>query len=260
MQTLSYGLSAILVMPIVLNSTPTKVSASHWMQPPVFPISPIFLTQSGDGFSSEGRPSNRVSGGSRDYDADSVRLIAMVPGRMLRSEPSYTVAANPTLTISIDQSLTPVSSAYLLLCDNDSNTPIVSDRVMLPDISGIFQLSLPLLDNVNSWYYWRLETDLPESCSGASTDVGVQGYIQRIEPDEGIRQQLESIGIYELDTEKLLVYLEQEWWIDALALAVQLRYVASKDDELERTWDILIDNLSLQSIRAQPFTECCIAK
>ena len=244
MQHRGYGLAGLLAIPLMVTSGP--VALSHQ-------ANTILLSQQGDGFGSEGRPNNRVSGGSRDETLDFFRLIAMVPGRMVRTAPSSTIQEIPTLTFALEQSLAPITSAYLVLCD-DSNTPIAIETVSLPDTSGIFQLNVPALTEPETWYYWRLETAQPETCSAASTEFGVQGQIQRVVADEPVQEALDTAS----ETEQLPIYLDEELWLDGLALAAQLHYAQPENQELEAMWKEILRTLSLQVVESKAVLDCCI--
>ena len=270
MQQSGYGLAALLAIPLMVtigprataNSRVPQSAYSEYFESSVLPaspastpqqVSPLLLSQQGDGFGSEGRPNNRVSGGSRDETLDFFRLIAMVPGRMVRTAPSTTIQETPTLTFALEQSLAPITSAYLVLCD-DSDTPISTETVTLPDTSGIFQLNIPALPESETWYYWRLETAQPETCSTASTEFGVQGQIQRVVANEPVQEALDSAS----ETEQLPIYLDEELWLDGLALATQLHQAQPEDQEIEVTWKEVLRALSLQVVESKSVLDCCI--
>lgn len=195
-------------------------------------------------------PANRQGGGTRGpFLVQGEPLTALVP------ETGYglTTAAYPTLFFYIPRHSQPLSGAmaeFILL--DETNKVVYETMFPMPNSSGIVPVSLPETVNpleIGKRYNWFFS--LVYDPVNRDSDVFVEGWVERMEPDPGLTRQLQQTA----DSDRPLAYAEAGIWYDALATLATLRSLEPDNSTFVTQWVELLNAVDLQTLAQQPLLE-----
>ncbi|MBE9177813.1 DUF928 domain-containing protein [Oculatella sp. LEGE 06141] len=194
-----------------------------------------------------GLPGRRVGGGTRGgCIAGQTALTALMP----ESNLSLTVSERPDLFWY----LPPNTAAQLEFTLLDANDQEVYKTTFQPDeTGGIMSLpnptDLPALE-IGLDYHWYFAVICNEQ--DRSADVVTEGWIQRIEPDTALTQQLETATA----SDRPALYAAAGIWQDALMTLATLRQSQPHDADVARAWTVLLESVNLGHLADQPVVPC----
>ena len=194
-------------------------------------------------------PDSTVGGASRGGClATSEKLRSLTPDKSL----SLTTKEYPTLYWYIPPSEAKQLEFELQTSDNSKT---YKRTLALPSTSGLIGLNLqktglPRLE-LGQTYHWylRMVCDMEDR----SGDVIVEGWLERIQPEPTLVQQLEKASPIDRPT----IYAQAGIWQDSLALLAQLRRANPNDTNLQRQWEQLLKSAQadLETIVDKPFLD-----
>ncbi|MEC4894340.1 MAG: DUF928 domain-containing protein [Oscillatoria sp. PMC 1051.18] len=197
----------------------------------------------------QGLPGRRVGGGTRggcNFGARS--LTALIPENNL----SLTVAENPSLFFYLPEYAEGKTIEFVLRDEQDrlvyetTFTPTLSAGIVSYPLSNP-QDSVPL--KVGEKYRWYFSVICnPEN---RANDVSVDGWIERIEPNQTLASQLQQATL----DEQVELYREAGLWNDALTILAQLRYSRPNDVSLAAQWAQLLELVELVEVAEKPLLE-----
>ncbi len=205
-----------------------------------------------------GLPGRRISGGSRSPNTACLTtpnqpVIALIP----KSSVGLTISEHPTLWFSLPGISADRSLEFGLV--DESGELLYQKTFSVPADAGIVSLLLPettapLLIGKN--YRWNLSVVC--DAESLSENLSVAGWIQRIEPDQAMRERLTVAT----GRERLSIYEESMLWYDALTTLAELRRdavdgdtaeSAAASDSLEQQWIALLESIELSQVVSVPF-------
>jgi len=205
-----------------------------------------------------GEPGQRSEAGSRGCknvdkqfptDAQKQRLTALVP---VYSDSELvlgtTIAATPTFWFYIPER-SPFPAKFVLR-DKDGKLIYQTD-VMLSQTPGVVSLPLPKTVaplEIGKQYRWFLKI----YCKAQDPPAFVEGWIQRISLNPGLKSQLEKAT----PRDRVALYAANGIWFEALSTASELRHHDPKDN----SWTALLQAVGLNDLATEPILECCTAK
>lgn len=242
---LSLNLVALGLAPIALAGTPsadttTSLLIAQGRRRMVFRLN------------DRGVPVSRVGGAARggcSSNTPQLQLTAMTPitssGKSALVE---TVSANPSFFVYLPQ--TSAESAEFILQDTQSQSALYQKTVKLTKSGGVVRVALPkdngLALEVGHQYHWSftLLCD-PED---ASSNLFVEGIIQRVEPSSGFVTQVAAAQ----PIDQLSLYAANGYWFEALDGLAQLRQQQPQDSGLLQDWTDLLAAVKLDMMAQEP--------
>ncbi len=97
----------------------------------------------------------------------------------------------------------------------------------------------------NKIYQWTLSLACQNDSDGAF--VYVQGSIEKVTLEPNIQTQLKTVD----NTEKAVIYAREGIWYDASATLAQLRSQNPNDEQINRMWSELLEQVNLTEMAAQ---------
>ncbi|NEP12851.1 MAG: DUF928 domain-containing protein [Symploca sp. SIO2C1] len=194
----------------------------------------------------QGRPSGRSRGGAiRDESCisrNSKPLTALVPKDNLGT----TIAAHPTFWfyLPLGRSQTVTQVRFVLL--NENQTPILVQKMTLPDAPGIVSVKLPETEQpleVGKRYKLHLQVLCDQS--DFSRNPWVSAWVERIEESSELVWQLETLS----QSEQYLAFAEHGISQEALTQLVQYRSIYSED------WRNLLAYFELEEVANSGITQ-----
>lgn len=193
---------------------------------------------------SKGIPLGRHSGGgSRSSCQNYQNLTALVPinNKIVWGK---TTATHPEFLFYLPQG----SAIEFVLQDEADNYVYQTSQDIPQENQGIVRIPIPHTATpleTNHTYKWTLFL----SCeSGSTALVYVQGSIEKAVLDSSIKTQLQTAS----DLEKSVIYARQGIWYDAIALLARLRQDNPNDDQINRMWNELLQQVDLTAFSSQP--------
>jgi hypothetical protein len=198
-----------------------------------------------------GAPGNRQGGATRGGACASGNksLTALVPATNL----GMTTAEYPELYFYIPKTSAQAMELALL----DENDHEIYQTAIAPSRTpGVVKISfadlkdLPALKSQKK-YHWYLS--LVCDATDRSADVFVDGWIQRIEPEPILANQLQRSTA----KESVSLYAVNGIWYDTVAALAQTRQSSPSNTLLANDWADLLESVGLEQIAREPFVECC---
>lgn len=192
-----------------------------------------------------GLPGRRVGTGTRrDCLQPGSRVVALVP----EQNPGLTTQANPTLLFSVPS--TPGRKLVEFVIQEEGDRLVYEKTFSIAPEEGVVALNLgkesaqPILSSGKPyrWYFSVL-------CDPANRalDVVVDGWIQRVDMEPGLGDQLQQASIQE----QVEIYTHAQIWIDALGALASVQGNGPEDRAIASHWTTLLQKIGLEQIPTQ---------
>jgi hypothetical protein len=158
-----------------------------------------------------------------------------------------TLTESPTIFVYVPRTSAKVEFTVL----NEREEEVVYEKTFKLDKSGIVGVTIPATGNnksleVGKRYVWSFSLVCdPEDRSG---DLVVKGFVQRIEPQATLKNDLANAD----QMTRLNVYATNGIWYETLATLAQMRRQTPGDARLTAKWTQLLESQGLESVAAQP--------
>lgn len=222
---------AVVLTPSLTAQVRAELHTSASFEPPPGRGAPRTGTAGGGA-----RPARNACMSNAAATADS--LTALSPGSHL----GLTQSDRPNLFIYLPK--TTAQTAEISLFDEQMNG-IYQVSVPVPQQGGL--VSIPLPDNApnlaqNKPYYWTFALVCNES--DRTQDWVVGGWIERVEPNDTLQQQLANLT----PIDRASLYAKQGFWYDALTTLVELQKTQPDHPALAASWAELMQSVGLDAI------------
>lgn len=198
-----------------------------------------------------GAPQRTAEGGTRGcgtYQAGQKPLTALTPGDAM----PLTLAGNPTLYWYVPTSGPQTLEFELVEADNEENL-VYQAKIQIPQ-GGIISHTLPVNDTTaldpGKSYHWYLK--MVCDASDRTGDIVVDGWIERVEPDETIALELKNATT---PTNRAAIYAREGIWHDALSILAQMRRENPEDTLLFARWQQFLDSVQLGDFATEPLVD-----
>jgi hypothetical protein len=198
-----------------------------------------------------GLPGRREGGGTRSGSCATGQptLTALTPDKNF----GQTVSPYPTWFWYVPE--TSAQAAEFVLLDSN-NVEVYKAIFQIANQSGIISLSLPEHSNlspltVGQDYHWYFSLICDRR--DRSGDIYTEGWIQRIQPDSALTQQLASA----VEGDRSELYATNGIWYDAVSNLADLRRLQSNNSTYRDNWNTLLRSVGLENLAAQPLVQCC---
>ncbi|NJR66831.1 MAG: DUF928 domain-containing protein [Leptolyngbyaceae cyanobacterium CRU_2_3] len=245
----SFSLSAKLR---AAASLPGSVASISYMPPPPPP--------------DRGAPGNRGEGASRGCVAGSAEnhsisypLMALVPEQTLSTTSDaatttqvwgLTSTDQPRFWFSVPYDPTKVKTIEFVLQNHQDQT-IYRTLLPVPSTPGIISVQLPSTVGQlerNQPYHWFFKVrSVCESNQAATLDY-VEGWIQRTQLDQGLRDRLTQAT----PQQQAALYAENGIWYDALTTLAELKLAQPENQAIAQDWTDLLKAVGLENLGTQP--------
>ncbi len=210
-----------------------------------------------------GVPGNRGEGASRGQCTQpDVPLTALVPSY----EQQLKQGTNEIFTITQVWGLTSTEQPsfwfyipyekstiktidFVLQTDND--TTIYRQNITVPPVPGIVRVQLPNQQTIletNKHYHWFFNVRVVCDSQQPTTLNYVEGWVQRINLDVPLRQQIKQAS----PREQAAIYAKNGIWYDALTTLAELRLTNLNDSQLAEDWETLLKVIKLEKLVKKP--------
>ncbi len=193
-------------------------------------------------------PDNRQGATHRgDACPKDLSIIPLIP----KSNDGLTLAESPTFLAYVSHSSTQVE--FTLQADDGKGTEVYK-TTFKADKPGIVQVTIPAAGDrkksleIGQRYEWSFSVACNEDPSG---NYFVKGIVQRIEPQETLKQDLANSD----PMARAIAYANHGIWYDTLATVAQMRRLAPDDSESRAEWTQLLESQGLESVAAQPLVQ-----
>lgn len=179
------------------------------------------------------------------------RITSLIPPDKL----GLTLASHPTFFWSIPK--IQVETARFILLANKSQKVVYETTLKLPNQPGIISFTLP--KNVNALeigetYRWHF--NIVCDANDFSGNPGVNGWVERIQPELPLSQALETANLRSLPS----IYAESGIWHEALTSLVELRRLEPNSFSIRWNWLKFFNSVGLNAIASEPLLDCCTAE
>lgn len=169
-------------------------------------------------------------------------VIPLIPA----SQQRVTVAERPTFFVYVPE--TAAKEIFFSLTDENSQTSYQT-KIPITGQSGIVSFKLPdsapALE-VGKNYQWAF---ILVGENGLRPDSpGVQGTIQRVELNPGVKNQLENVT----SLERAALYRKNGLWFETLATLAEARKLQPSDSTLATSWEESLKLMGLGAIATRP--------
>ncbi|MEA5515370.1 DUF928 domain-containing protein [Nodularia sp. UHCC 0506] len=202
--------------------------------------------------------------GSRNLEAGAARgqcspqgISAVVPAKpdsmKAREIPvELTLNNRPTFFVNVPE--TTAETALFLLRNEAGDEILLEKQLNLTASKGVISYTLPTdfagLE-VGQKYRWRLTLLCDPTGGDRSGDPVASGWIERVEPNAEIGEQLESAT----DKQRVLIYADNGYWHDTLKTLANLRAENPSDITLISDWKELLQSVGLENLTNQPLIQ-----
>ena len=175
-------------------------------------------------------------------------IIPLIP----KSNDGLTLGESPTFFAYVSQSSTQVE--FTLQADDEKGTEIYKTTFKV-DKPGIVEVSIPAIGNhqksleIGQRYQWSFSVVCDDK--DRSGDYFVNGIVQRIEPQETLKNDLANAD----PMARAIAYAKNGIWYDTLATLAQMRRRAPDDSEPRAEWTHLLQSQGLESIADRPLVQ-----
>lgn len=187
---------------------------------------------------SRGLPGRREGGGTRGGCAQtSIPLTALMPD----SNFGRTTAIAPKLYWYVPDA--GVENAEFVLLDQFGNE-VYTATLPVAETEGVIELEIPaengesLLQQGEDYHWFFSLVCNPLDRSG---DIFSEGWIQRVEPDAALNEQLATAT----PIEQVSIYAQSGIWHDALSTVLDLRRNEPTNTTYETAWQNLLESVGL---------------
>jgi hypothetical protein len=210
----------------------------------------------------EGRPPNRVSGGSRGGCLH--QFMALVPSQKAVVDRDRDCPTQFDSSLALTLSATPSFWFYI---PAKSHSRLVGEFVLFEGDKAIYKQVIPLSQTPgtisvrpnhvlepNKQYRWIFAIALyPQN---PAQNPAVRGLIQRIVPDTNLSSQLQAATS---ERDRIIIYAKNGIWHDALTELGELHRTNPKDNNLQADWSKLLSSIGLGAIAEIPLVNCCLS-
>jgi hypothetical protein len=202
-------------------------------------------------------PDNRQAGTHRGGKCPhDLSIIPLIP----ESNIGLTLGESPTFFAYISDSSTQVE--FSLQANDQAGTGVYKTTFKV-DKPGIVEVSIPAIGDsqksleVGKRYQWMFlvacnkDDTSEEGWRDASGDYYVKGMVQRIEPEETLKNELANPD----PMARAIAYAKNGIWYETLATLAQMRRLAPEDSGSMAEWTQLLQSQGLESIAAQPLVQ-----
>jgi hypothetical protein len=196
-----------------------------------------------------GAPRDTVGGASRDGGVcpqDSAAQHSDFVSLLPQTNFGLTVSERPTFSAYMPQ--TGAQAVFFSLKEEHSQDAYQA-TFPLPKSPGIVSFRLPddapALE-VGRSYKWSMVIICRQSLR--PDDPRIEGWVQRVEPDQALANQLETAT----PLQQAALYGTSGIWFDTVNTLIELRYLQPHDSTLVETWEELLNSVELDAIAAAP--------
>lgn len=190
------------------------------------------------------------SGGSIDVgcQSSSEPMTALVPA----TNRGMSTAERPTFFYYLPKTSQPLEFALL-----DENDDLIYRTEFAPNkIPGVVSINLSTLAGappleIGKNYHWFMSIICDRQ--DRSTDIYVNGWIQRIEPEPALKRELQKAT----PKERVSLYAVNGIWHDALKTLYETRQSNPNNQVVAEEWVDLLKSVGLGAIAKQPLVDCC---
>lgn len=175
-------------------------------------------------------------------------IIPLIP----KSNDGLTVGESPTFFAYVSPSATQVE--FTLQAPDEKGTEVYKTTFKV-DKPGIVEVSIPAIGDrqksleIGQQYRWSFAVVCDDK--DPSGNYFVEGIVQRIEPQETLKNDLASAD----PMARAIAYAKNGIWYDTLATLAQMRRLAPDDSEPRTEWTQLLQSQGLESIADQPLVQ-----
>lgn len=204
------------------------------------------------GFSRGNCKSDQQENSSTEQEVSLMALLPKINAANLSArqiEVESTVAARPTFFIHVPKTMASEAEFYMV---NEKREIVHQEMVQLTGSSGIVGVTLPADVNpleIGQSYHWEFSI-LCDSTGDVSGNPRVEGWVQRIELEPNLAEQIEAAP----PRQRPSIYAENGIWTDTIMELAKLRQTAPSDRQLEQDWVELLESAGLQAIAREPLT------
>lgn len=198
-----------------------------------------------------GAPQRTAEGGTRGcgtYQSGQKPLTALTPGDAM----PLTLAEHPTFYWYVPTSGPQTLEFELVEGDNEENV-VYQAKIQIPQ-GGIISHSLPVDDTTTlepgKSYHWYLK--MVCDASDRTGDIVVDGWIERVEPDETIALALKNANT---PSNRVSIYAREGIWHDALSILAQMRRENPEDNDLFARWQQFLNSVELGDFATEPLVD-----
>ncbi len=253
------SMKSILTIPLIVSSVtycPTKIVAQtqpvesnqtktghkqKQTRPPVF-----VLPKNPPGLSSVSGHS--VGMASRDNcPAVVTPLTAIVPSQ--KGVGGLTTSQRPTFWFYVPYTKELAKSMEFSLQDDKGDDIYRENALALPEkpsVIGVIPSTVVPLQ-VGKTYRWYLKLRCNQQ-QAESVPIYVTGYIQRVNLDSSVMQQLQAAD----PQQKVAIYAQFGYWFDSLDMLAQERLANPSNPSLAADWRILLQSVQLDNVAQAP--------
>ena len=226
---------------MILSSLPLQVLA--------LPTSGTLLSLKFPPETDRGAPSRTAGGGTRGDDEEfciqgKIPLTAMMP---TRKNVGITTSANPSFLFYIPKTTAKIAEFVVV---TEGGEDVYVTNFNLPATSGIVEFKLP--ENIslqpNQYNQWQLA--LICNPKNRADDAFIQGFVQRTELSEPVKQRLQTADL----SEKAEIYAQEKIWNETIQIMAQLR------ESQPAEWQELLKSVGLEKFSSEPLVQCCTAQ
>ncbi|MBD2559426.1 DUF928 domain-containing protein [Nostoc foliaceum] len=202
-------------------------------------------------------PGNRVGGGKRGGCENINKQFAKSKEKLLTAlVPVYpfsnaelvlglTTSSHPTFWFYVPD-VTAVSTEFVL--QNEAGQTLYHRTVSLSGTPGVISLSLPSTASsleIGKRYHWYFNI----YCNLQQPPIFVNGWIKRVEPNAGLKNQLEKAT----PKQRVALYATNGIWYESLTASAELRSIDPKGT----AWATMLQAVGLNDIVSEPIVACC---
>jgi hypothetical protein len=168
-----------------------------------------------------------------------------------------TTAAQPTFLVYVppySKKAQSLSLRLMKVTGDDQEVELYTQQFPLPPRPGIIALSptsaTPALQ-VGQQYHWyaSLVCDAIDQSGNATVD----GWIERVQPDAALTQQLQ----YAAPIQRAALYGQAGIWYDTVFTLAELHRTQPDTPDWQANWENLLHSVGLGAIAQAPLLECC---
>lgn len=203
-----------------------------------------------------GLPGRREGAGTRGPEVcipQRPTLTTILPETNL----GLTTTDYPRLFVFIPQ--TTAKTARFVLFSGSPENPeqevLYDSTLTVPPQASILSIQLPSDGTipplvVDRDYHWVVTLQ----CNPADpvTDVYVSGWVKRVSLSDQLRDQLNLASL----RDRLQLYTQNDFWLDAIAAMADLRCTDPTNPDLATNWQQLLQSVKLEHLAKQPLAQC----
>ena len=226
------------------------LSLPSWLPPMQAVPAPILLSQNVNFKPPDVKaPGNLEPGTHRGPNCpNDLSIIPLIPEKKI----GLTLAESPKFFAYVSPNSTEVE--FTLQTEDGTGTEVYKTAFTV-NKPGIVEVSIPQTGSrqtsleVKKPYLWSFSV----ACSpgDSSGNYSVQGFVQRIEPQESLKKDLENPDPMAL----AIAYAKNGIWYETLATLAQMRRTAPDDSRPKAEWTQFLQSQKLQLVADKPLTQ-----